>query len=190
MKQPLSVFHAVRADGVHIELSDGRRIVDGMSSWWSVIHGYNNPKKLNEAVEAQAPAHGSRHIRRTDAHSRRRTGPQGGKPDPRRAGRNFLLRQRVGGRRGRRENGDAVHVCAGHAAQKYAGDDPQRLSRRHVAPCRYAIRHRNAFGLYRTAAGTIFRAATGCPVRRGSGTTAISRRWPKSSNSITKSWPP
>ena len=52
MKQPLSVFHAVRADGVHIELSDGRRIVDGMSSWWSVIHGYNNPK-LNEAVEAQ-----------------------------------------------------------------------------------------------------------------------------------------
>ncbi len=35
MKQPLSVFHAVRADGVHIELSDGRRIVDGMSSWWS-----------------------------------------------------------------------------------------------------------------------------------------------------------
>ena len=52
MKQPLSVFHAVRADGVHIELSDGQRIVDGMSSWWSVIHGYNNPK-LNEAVEAQ-----------------------------------------------------------------------------------------------------------------------------------------
>ena len=52
MKQPLNVFHAVRADGVHIELSDGRRIVDGMSSWWSVIHGYNNPK-LNEAVEAQ-----------------------------------------------------------------------------------------------------------------------------------------
>ena len=61
MKQPLSVFHAVRADGVHIELSDGRRIVDGMSSWWSVIHGYNNPK-LNEAVEAQLQHMASRTI--------------------------------------------------------------------------------------------------------------------------------
>lgn len=41
-----------RADGVYIELSDGRRLIDGMSSWWSVIHGYNNPA-LNAAAKKQ-----------------------------------------------------------------------------------------------------------------------------------------
>ena len=42
----------VAAHGVHLELADGRRLVDGMSSWWSVIHGYNHPV-LNEALRRQ-----------------------------------------------------------------------------------------------------------------------------------------
>lgn len=41
-----------RASGVYIELDDGRQIIDGMSSWWSVIHGYNVPE-LNAAAVAQ-----------------------------------------------------------------------------------------------------------------------------------------
>ena len=52
MNNPLPVQHVARAEGVWITLSNGTRLLDGMSSWWSVIHGYNNPK-LNAALENQ-----------------------------------------------------------------------------------------------------------------------------------------
>ena len=41
-----------RADGVMLTLDDGTSLVDAMSSWWSVIHGYNHPI-LNEALKTQ-----------------------------------------------------------------------------------------------------------------------------------------
>ena len=40
------------ADGVYLNLQGGKRVVDGMSSWWSTIHGYNH-SVLNKAVENQ-----------------------------------------------------------------------------------------------------------------------------------------
>ncbi|HIM75899.1 MAG TPA: adenosylmethionine--8-amino-7-oxononanoate transaminase [Campylobacterales bacterium] len=40
------------AAGVYLELESGEKIIDGMSSWWSVIHGYNVPE-LNAAAHEQ-----------------------------------------------------------------------------------------------------------------------------------------
>jgi adenosylmethionine-8-amino-7-oxononanoate aminotransferase len=43
----------VRAEGVWLELADGRRILDGISSWWVNLFGHNHPR-LNAALAAQA----------------------------------------------------------------------------------------------------------------------------------------
>ncbi len=42
-----------RAEGVWLYTEDGRRIMDGVSSWWVNVHGHSHPK-LNEALAAQA----------------------------------------------------------------------------------------------------------------------------------------
>ncbi|MFV8430943.1 adenosylmethionine--8-amino-7-oxononanoate transaminase [Vibrio owensii] len=49
---PLTCYPVVSANGVHIKLEDGTELVDGMSSWWSTIHGYNHPH-LNQAAHKQ-----------------------------------------------------------------------------------------------------------------------------------------
>ncbi|MCK5894933.1 MAG: adenosylmethionine--8-amino-7-oxononanoate transaminase [Endozoicomonadaceae bacterium] len=49
---PPPIFPVASASGVRLTLTDGRELVDGMSSWWSTIHGYNHPE-LNAAIEKQ-----------------------------------------------------------------------------------------------------------------------------------------
>lgn len=49
---PLTCYPVVSANGVEIQLESGEVLVDGMSSWWSTIHGYNHPH-LNEAAHKQ-----------------------------------------------------------------------------------------------------------------------------------------
>ncbi|MDU4093688.1 MAG: adenosylmethionine--8-amino-7-oxononanoate transaminase [Pantoea sp.] len=52
MSEPLPCYPVVGALGVHLQLDDGRQLVDGMSSWWAAIHGYNHPR-LNQALQQQ-----------------------------------------------------------------------------------------------------------------------------------------
>jgi adenosylmethionine-8-amino-7-oxononanoate aminotransferase len=52
MTHPLPAYPVKSASGVRIRLRDGRELIDGMSSWWSAIHGYNHPL-LNAAAHAQ-----------------------------------------------------------------------------------------------------------------------------------------
>lgn len=49
---PLPTYKVESAEGAVIRLSDGTELIDGMSSWWCTIHGYNN-KRLNDAAVRQ-----------------------------------------------------------------------------------------------------------------------------------------
>ncbi len=43
----------VRGEGVYLYTEDGRRLLDGISSWWVNIHGHSHPR-LNDALARQA----------------------------------------------------------------------------------------------------------------------------------------
>lgn len=46
------IYLVESAQGVRIKLADGRQLIDGMASWWCVIHGYNHPQ-INQALKEQ-----------------------------------------------------------------------------------------------------------------------------------------
>lgn len=52
LTKPIPTYHVVSASGVRLKLADGRELIDGMSSWWAAIHGYNHPT-LNIALKDQ-----------------------------------------------------------------------------------------------------------------------------------------
>src|SRR3954453_6763295 len=53
MKTAAPPLPIVSGKGVYLHTEDGRRILDGISSWWVNIHGHAHPK-LNRALAAQA----------------------------------------------------------------------------------------------------------------------------------------
>lgn len=52
MSEPLPCYPLKSANGVMLQLENGQELVDGMSSWWAVLHGYNH-SVMNEAIQAQ-----------------------------------------------------------------------------------------------------------------------------------------
>ena len=55
MTSPLPVYPVDSARGCELQLASGEQLVDGMSSWWAAIHGYNHPH-LNAAMKTQIDA--------------------------------------------------------------------------------------------------------------------------------------
>ena len=49
LDEPIKISHA---QGVHLYTQDGHDLIDSVSSWWSVIHGYNHPE-INTAIIEQ-----------------------------------------------------------------------------------------------------------------------------------------
>ena len=52
MTSPIPAYEVHSAQGVYLKLANGKKLIDGMSSWWCAIHGYNHAK-LNTAITEQ-----------------------------------------------------------------------------------------------------------------------------------------
>lgn len=50
--KPGPTFRVSEAEGVHITLDDGTKLIDAMSSWWCMLHGHRNPH-ITKAIHDQ-----------------------------------------------------------------------------------------------------------------------------------------
>ena len=119
----------VSGEGVYLYTEDGRRLLDGISSWWVNIHGHSHPV-LNEALARRRTAR-ARDVcgLHASAGGRSRGAAGGGAPagpDAR-----VLFGQRIDGRRSRGEAGHAVLDQQGRAAAPDVRHASPRVSRRH-----------------------------------------------------------
>ena len=63
MKTVSPPLPVVSTDGARIRLADGRELIDGIASWWTACHGYNQPH-IRQAVERQLGANAACDVRR------------------------------------------------------------------------------------------------------------------------------
>jgi len=52
LTDPIPAYEVTSAEGIYLNLQDGRQLIDGMASWWCAIHGYNHAV-LNQAAKDQ-----------------------------------------------------------------------------------------------------------------------------------------
>ena len=97
----------VRGEGVYLYTEDGRKLLDGISSWWVNIHGHSHPR-LNAALADAGAAARARDLRRLHARAGRRTGRAAGRRPAARAHARLLFGQRIDGGRSGDEDGAAV----------------------------------------------------------------------------------
>ena len=121
----------VRTHGCRIVLADGRELIDGIASWWSVCHGYNHPHILESvARQLETMPHvmfgglvhepALRLASRLTAHGSSGTDPR------------LLLGFRVDRRRGRAQDRAAILAQRGEIRERPFPLLHQRLSRRHL----------------------------------------------------------
>ena len=120
----------MRGEGVYLYTEDGRRLLDGISSWWVNIHGHSHPR-LNEALADQARELEHVDLRRLHAPAGGRAGRAAARSAAGRADARVLLGQRIDGRRSRGEDGRAVLEQPRRAAAAALRRAAPRVSRRH-----------------------------------------------------------
>ena len=58
MKTAAAPIEVVETEGQRLILSDGRELIDGISSWWTACHGYRHPKIVSAIIDqAQTMPH-------------------------------------------------------------------------------------------------------------------------------------
>ena len=155
------LFGVESASGVRLRLTDGRELVDGMSSWWSTIHGYRHPH-IEAAMHAQLER--MPHVMFGGAHPRRRRAPLRASRRAHAVGSRARLPERLGlgGGRDRDQDGAPDLARARASGEAPPAHDPRRLSRRHVrGDGGVRSRDGHARTLRRRAPETPLRAATG-----------------------------
>ena len=120
----------VRGEGVYLYTEDGRRLLDGISSWWVNIHGHSHPATERRAGRAGAAAR-ARDVCRLHASAGRRArrapaGRAAARTDAR-----VLLGQRIDGRRSRAEARLPVLGQSRRAVAAIVRRAAPRVSRRH-----------------------------------------------------------